>query len=240
MTALSGNRETPFTGGQIARHAVEANTRIFLGSLVTLNAAGNAIPLDTTTVGQLFVGVAIEGADNRMVTPAARRVAVVQVRRVGIHELATADVLAKTNIGDSVWGDDDQTVSLTQATANAQLVGRLVRFSASDVAEVDITDAVAAALTRLTTQTIVTTYQATVQDRVILCDASGGAFTVTLPAVAAAVGVELDIKKIDATANAVTVDGSSAETIDGDLTKVLSAQWSNITVTSDGVEWFIL
>ncbi len=58
------------------------------------------------------------------------------------------------------------------------------------------------------------TYTATAEDHVILCDTSGGAFTVTLPA--GIDGTEYHIKKIDSSANAVTIDGFGPETIDGD------------------------
>jgi len=76
---------------------------------------------------------------------------------------------------------------------------------------------------------------------VILCDASGGAFTVTLPeATGGADGRVFHIKKVDASANAVTVDGHAAETIDGAATQALSAQYDSIMLVSDGTEWWIL
>lgn len=49
-------------------------------------------------------------------------------------------------------------------------------------------------------------YTATVNDHVILGDASGGAITITLPALAAVPDEKIyHIKKIDSSANAVTV-----------------------------------
>jgi len=45
------------------------------------------------------------------------------------------------------------------------------------------------------------------------------------------------IKKTDASANAVTVDGNGAETIDGSTTVSLAAQWDFITVVSNGTNW---
>jgi len=74
----------------------------------------------------------------------------------------------------------------------------------------------------------------------VKADASGGAFTVTLPDAA---GDNADrviiIKKIDATANAVTVDGDGADTIDGATTNIISVQNASITVVSDGSNWCI-
>lgn len=84
-------------------------------------------------------------------------------------------------------------------------------------------------------------YTASIEtDSVILCDATGGAFTITLPTAASADGYQFDIKKIDASANTVTVDGDGAETIDDSTTAVLTTQYESITVYSDGSEWWIL
>lgn len=83
-----------------------------------------------------------------------------------------------------------------------------------------------------------TTYTANINE-MVLCDASGGAFTVTLPTAASASGKEVTVKKTDASANAVTVDGNGSETIDGALTSALSSQWDSVVVVSNGSNWFI-
>lgn len=74
----------------------------------------------------------------------------------------------------------------------------------------------------------------------VLCDASGGAFTVTLPAVSGNARVAYSLKKIDASANAVTIDGDGAETIDDAATKVLAAQYDSIDIVCDGTEWWVV
>ena len=74
---------------------------------------------------------------------------------------------------------------------------------------------------------------------VILVNATGGAVTVTLPAAGQYSGLQFIIKKTDASANAVTIDGSGAETIDGAATQVLTVQYQSITVVSDGTGWQI-
>lgn len=83
---------------------------------------------------------------------------------------------------------------------------------------------------------------ATVNDRnkVLLCDASGGAFSVTLPlAATAGDGFQIAIKRTNATNN-VTIDGSGSETIDGALTYVLSAQYDAVVLQCDGANWNII
>ena len=93
-------------------------------------------------------------------------------------------------------------------------------------------------ITNLVTKT--SNYTATVEDYTIICNASGGAFTITLPVVASHTGRIYHIKKIDSSANIVTVDGNASETIDDGLTAVLTVQYESITIQSDGSEWWIL
>lgn len=76
---------------------------------------------------------------------------------------------------------------------------------------------------------------------VILCDASGGAFTVTLLAAATAGdGSSIIIKKTDSSANAVTVDGNGSETIDGSTTYSLATEDQSVYLVCDGSNWHIL
>ena len=75
---------------------------------------------------------------------------------------------------------------------------------------------------------------------VVTCDASGGAFTVTLPASSGITGRVYHIKKTDSSGNAVTVDGNAAETIDGAATAALSAQYESIQISCDGSNWHII
>jgi hypothetical protein len=83
-------------------------------------------------------------------------------------------------------------------------------------------------------------YTLTASDRTVLVDASGAARTMTLPAAASHLGRVYSIKKTDSSANTVTVDGNASETIDGALTKVLTAQYEVVTIQSDGANWHII
>lgn len=92
-------------------------------------------------------------------------------------------------------------------------------------------------INRVATKT--TTYPMTDDDAVILADATGGAFTVTTPdATSVKTGVVYTVVKIDSSANAVTVDGSGAQTINGAATESLSTQYQSITIASNGTNWF--
>ncbi len=76
-------------------------------------------------------------------------------------------------------------------------------------------------------------------DAYIECDASGGAFTITLPPVAGNPGLALDIMKTDSSANAVTVDGDGSDLIDGATTAVIVSENESIVVVSNGTSWGI-
>jgi len=88
-------------------------------------------------------------------------------------------------------------------------------------------------------RTETTTYTALTTDDVILANASGGAFTITLPAASGNSGKLYRIKKIDSSTNGVTIDGNSSETIDGSTTVVLYNQNDVIEIVCDGSNWVI-
>jgi hypothetical protein len=77
-------------------------------------------------------------------------------------------------------------------------------------------------------------------DGTILCNATGGAITAALPVAASSANLRVTLKKIDSSANAVTLDGNAAETIDGATTFALSSQWDAVTVHCDGAAWYIV
>jgi uncharacterized protein YqkB len=84
------------------------------------------------------------------------------------------------------------------------------------------------------TYTLDTTYD------VVLCNCAGGAITLNLPAVATSEGFGYTIKKIDSSANEVTINPSGLETIDDDTTLILDSQYSSAQIVCDGTEWWIL
>jgi hypothetical protein len=85
-----------------------------------------------------------------------------------------------------------------------------------------------------------TTYVATAEDFTLLCDATGGAFSVTLPAAASSTGRTYFIKKTDASANAVTIDANGAETIDGATTLLLEDQYEGALIRCNGTAWSVV
>ena len=69
---------------------------------------------------------------------------------------------------------------------------------------------------------------------------SAAPYALTLPAVAGCDGIWYTIKKTDAAANAITITGNGAETIDGSNTNAtIDAQYDTISIYCDGSAWFI-
>ena len=87
---------------------------------------------------------------------------------------------------------------------------------------------------------VTTAYAALTTDQVILCDATGGAFTVTLYAVSGNAGRILELAKTDASGNAVTVDGAGSEKINNATTQSLASRYSSTRILCTGSEWIIL
>jgi len=75
------------------------------------------------------------------------------------------------------------------------------------------------------------------EDFMVRVDASGGVKTMTLPTAVGRDGKLFIIKKTDTSANAVTVDGDAAETIDGATTFDLTALNDALAIVSDGTNW---
>ena len=74
--------------------------------------------------------------------------------------------------------------------------------------------------------------------KVINVDASGGAVTLTLTAVATlADGFWCYVRKADSSANSVTLDPNAAETINGAATLALSTQYDMRLIVCDGATW---
>jgi hypothetical protein len=72
------------------------------------------------------------------------------------------------------------------------------------------------------------------------CDATSSGFTVVLPAAATMTGKLVRIEKTDTTFNAVTIDGNSAELVDGSATIVLNTYREWVLLLCTGTAWLVL
>lgn len=125
------------------------------------------------------------------------------------------------------------TGSGTKNLIDAQ-VGGATKFKVDNAGSATMTGTSKAIATKATS------YTATAVDYTILGDAASGSIVITLPAAANNAGRIYNIKKIDASANTVTIDGNGAETIDGAATQAISTQYNCVTIQCDGVRWWTL
>lgn len=72
-------------------------------------------------------------------------------------------------------------------------------------------------------------------------DATSAPVTITLPSALDRGGRQIGVKKVDASANAVTVARSGSDTIDGATTQSLAAQYSRlIVISNDNLSWDLI
>lgn len=130
-------------------------------------------------------------------------------------------------IGTWVQGKlDDSTISLaTAGTLNAAVTANQAFVAITGDASGPYTETLAP----------------TAAHTIYVVDVALGVATLTLPAVASSTGKIITIKKVDASVNAITLDGNGAETIDGAATlATVDAQYDVVTLGCDGTEWHIL
>jgi hypothetical protein len=82
-------------------------------------------------------------------------------------------------------------------------------------------------------------YTLTSTDHVVLANATSGALTLTLPTAVGITGRQYTVKKVDTTANGVTVATTSSQTIDGATTYNLTSRNQTASLVSDGANWAI-
>jgi hypothetical protein len=90
------------------------------------------------------------------------------------------------------------------------------------------------------TTTKTANYTAATSDTVILTDAASGNVTITLPTASSASGYRFFIKRIDNSANSVSVQRSGSDTIDGGTSQTINLQYASMTVVSNGSNWYII
>jgi hypothetical protein len=121
MPALTADRNTILRDNREFSFPVEAATKIFAGSIVALNAAGNATKGAVSTTLRA-VGVAQELADNSGGVAGAIDV---KVRRglFRFNNSSAGDLITRANIGSNCFIVDDNTVALTNGTSTRSVAG---------------------------------------------------------------------------------------------------------------------
>lgn len=203
------------TGTQLATAIVALIVDSAPGTLDTLNELAAALGDDPNFAATTATALAGKQALNTLLTAISGLGANGLVARTGSGAAAartvtgTAAQIAVAD-GDGVAGNP--VLSLVQGLLFPGAIG-VARLGISSARTLDHTDCL------------------------VRCDATGGAFTVTLPAAAAAPGRAYIVRKVDASVNAVTVDGDASEQIDGGAGVSLTTQYATALVISNGTGW---
>ncbi len=97
-----------------------------------------------------------------------------------------------------------------------------------------------ARLQRYNVRSVTAATTLTENDDLLLVNTTGGGVAVNLPPVAGTRGKIYFIKKIDASANNVTLTDNASDLIDGAGTLVWNTQWQSYTVISSGATWNVV
>lgn len=130
MTALAADRMTPERQLGSAHLPVAANTRIFAGSLVAINASGNAVPVTNTGSATTLrvIGRAADHVDNRTDVEGPGLAGSLSVKvEFGVFQWANlSDSISLANLGSACYAQDDQTVALSSDGGDRPVAGRIV------------------------------------------------------------------------------------------------------------------
>jgi len=104
-------------------------------------------------------------------------------------------------------------------------------------------DAISTATLGLTTLTKTANYTATAITQALLCNATSGNITITLPSASASYSsnrsIEIAVSKIDTSSNTVTIVGTGGATVAGETSQVLVADNEVINLITDGTDWWL-
>lgn len=136
MTALSSSRIAPQILGAQYNVPVAADTKIYGGALVCLDANGRAVPGDEDD-GLRALGVADALADN---TGGAAGDIYVRVRSgiFGFVNSADADAVTVADVGETCYVVDDQTIAKTSAGGTRSPAGSVKMIDATGMVYVAI------------------------------------------------------------------------------------------------------
>ena len=232
-------------GGSIAASVVAAaidGENMAITGLTDLDvaSAGNITILDTVGANTLTVGAAgttVNIAGNLTVAGSTTTINTETVT-IADHNLvldsnnATSDVVNQAGITIEGGSGDDITFQYNSTSGNMELK------KGSDVMTL------IANISGASTETVQTiSADATLNlgnGTIVLCNASSGNVTITLPAASGNSGKIVKFKRTDSSGNSVILDGNASETIDGEATVTMSSAFAALSLVCNGTAWFIM
>jgi hypothetical protein len=226
--SLSGDK---IDGGTISNFASTGIDDNASSLAVTINSSGNVGVGTTAPAAMLSVGSSSQ----------------FQVSSSGdlakINDVAYGWPASQGGAGTVLSNDGSGTLSWTAAAAQWAASGSDIYYSSgktgigtsTPTSSLHVAGSLAVQLAAKTAN-----YTLTAADNVILGNASGGSFTLTLPTAVGIAGRTYTLKKVDSSVNAITVATTSAQTIDSSSTWSLSNQYQYVMVISDGANWSVI
>ena len=142
MAALTNSRNTPelADSGRMQVYPVEANTTVYLGSIVALNSNGNAVPASSSPglkiIGRTeMVNNGLPGQDAVNNPGLAGAVAIVARRGVFMYAVNDASIGA-AQVGLMAFAVDDNSVSSTDGGGAAAVIAQAAVFPSAASAQI--------------------------------------------------------------------------------------------------------
>jgi len=227
------------SASQVGTFTVDAQGRLTAASNVAINISVANVSGAVPNTVNVIAGTGLSGGGNLAsnITVSLANTAVTagnygsstQVAQITID--AQGRITAAANVAVSGGGG---------GTGN--VVSNVVTITAGD--NISWTNATSVVLSWINSSSSVVTwtntvYSVTNNNATILVNHPSAPFGVVLPSASTVVGQQYQIKKIDSSANAVTVSTTSSQTIDGNLTYSLATIYKSVTLQSDGSNYYI-
>jgi len=152
--------------------------------------------------------------------------------------VGTGIVQSPTNTDNSGFGLKD-VVFGTDTSGSVALICEDFEVNKSDTLYVGNYEMYPSFLSGGAVKTVTTTTSVTKDDWLVLCDATAGAFTVTLPDPSGLSGKHWVFLKTNS-AHSITIDTATAATINGADDEVINNHWEKKWVVCDGTNYFVI
>jgi hypothetical protein len=220
-------------GGGLSNSA--ANTELMMSdgtnavaSGLFATAATGSVTLGSNSItGNRSITAASSSADSGITIAAKANGTIILTTATSVYLASSTNGLQYDTVNNDLTSLNNRTLRLRAHNNTLQLGG-------GSTTTVNLVSALIAPIAQVSVNTLLDNTHHTV-----LVNASGGSRTITLPA-ASTTGKVYRIKKTDATANTVIIDGNASETINGSTTYVLTLQHASVDIQSNGSNWEIV
>ncbi len=137
--ALTADRSTLNSAGEVVERPVEASTTLYGGGLVAVNAAGRFVP-GAATAALKIVGIAEQQYDNSDGDAGAINGRARRLEAFWLDNAAGGDAITAAHIGKTCYASDDQTVRIFKDGETNIPVGRVLSIDTTNGVQVMVGD----------------------------------------------------------------------------------------------------